>query len=105
MLKSLVAASLAVVLSGCAGHAMKGGLLFVSSTPESISTAWRDARGDVWLVPSKGTIVERIEGSAGERVSWRVNGSYLVAAQAPERMKVVVDGSAWPLVVPDFPKN
>ena len=69
--------------------------VFAGDVPQPLSVAWRDARGDVWLVPKRGVLIEQIRGGA----SWAPQGSYVVVRGSSGRVSLLVEGRWWDLAV------
>ena len=75
-------------------------LEFVEEMPESISVAWRDPHGQVWLVPKRGFIIEAIRSNGGQLVPWSAHGSYLLVQAGFSNLEIKADGRWSKLVLP-----
>lgn len=75
-------------------------LEFVEEMPESISVAWRDAHGQVWLVPKRGYLIEGIRSNGTLLVPWSAYGSYLLVQGGFRNLEVKADGRWSKLVLP-----
>lgn len=95
-------AALVAAVSGCASS-LQGGLLFSDSMPPTVSSAWRDANGTVWIVPAKGAVIKAVESASGDSMAWRANGSYVVVPNAPVRVRVRIDDAVYPVEIPAYP--
>jgi len=81
----VLSAAAVSMLSGCgalrnfvelfrtADHSMR----FVQQVPGPVSVAWRNERGDVWLVPKRDVLIEQIRTDAGP-ADWGPYGAYVV---------------------------
>lgn len=100
LLLKLAAALLAASgLAGCStivnwlpSFSSNHNLEFVEEMPESISVAWRDAQGQVWLVPKRGFLIEGIRANGGQLVPWSVHGSYLLVPAGFRNLEIKADG-------------
>ncbi|SER33921.1 hypothetical protein [Giesbergeria anulus] len=108
LILKLAAALLAVSgLSGCGvianwlpSFSSNHNLEFVEEMPESISVAWRDAQGQVWLVPKRGYLIEGIRSNGSQLVPWSAHGSYLLVRAGFRNLEVKADGRWSKLVLP-----
>lgn len=64
-------------LIGCATHPEQEGAIFLKA-PEDISSVWLDGSGRLMLVPAKGVVVDRIVDQSKGKVSFAMDGQYLV---------------------------
>lgn len=75
-------------------------LEFVEEMPESISVAWRDPHGQVWLVPKRGFVIEAIRSNGSQLVPWSAQGSYLLVQAGFSNLEIKADGRWSKLVLP-----
>lgn len=76
----LKAVGLCAVLAsaGCATHEpVYQGAMFLTA-PVDISTAWLNDRGDLYVVPEKGVVIDQVVNTDGNDVTYRLDGSYLL---------------------------
>lgn len=76
----LKAAGISVVLAlaGCATQErVYEGVSFLTA-PVDISSAWLNDRGDLYVVPVKGVVVDQVVDATGQEVPFRLDGSYLL---------------------------
>lgn len=71
---------------------------FAQELPDPVSVAWRDARGDVWIVPKRGVFITSVQGGT----SWGPNGSYVVVRGNPSRISIHANNQWWSLKVPGW---
>lgn len=87
---------IACTLSGCSVWRYGSeSIKFANDIPEPVSVAWRDKKGDIWLVPKRGIFISDIRGGA----SWSAQGSYIVVRGSPEQIKLHSQGRWWNLVI------
>lgn len=75
-------------------------LEFMEEIPESVSVAWRDANGQVWLVPKRGFMIEAIRSNGSQLVPWSAHGSYLLVQAGFSNLEIKADGRWSKLVLP-----
>lgn len=75
-------------------------LKFVEEVPESISAAWRDSHGQVWLVPKRGFIIEAMRSNGNQLVPWATHGSYLLVQADFSNLEIKADGRWSKLILP-----
>jgi len=104
----VLSAAAVSMLSGCgalrnfvelfrtADHSMR----FVQQVPGPVSVAWRNERGDVWLVPKRDVLIEQIRTDAGP-ADWGSCGAYVVIRGHHRGTRLLVDGRWWDLQVPE----
>lgn len=104
LLKKLVIALIVLpaFLQGCGsfGNHSAQNEVFFENVPWPVSTAWKNTRGEVWIVPKRGVFIEYIMDSRGA-ASWSAQGSYVVIHGNPQFINLWVDGRWWSLSAPD----
>ena len=87
----------ALTLSGCGissifvDRSQDSENFLASDANENISVVWRNAKGEVWLVPKRGVLIEDITAS-GYPAAWSVQGSYVVIRNNPKSISLMVSG-------------
>lgn len=87
----------ALTLSGCGissifiDRKQDSDIFLVSDNDETVSVAWRNAKGEVWLVPKRGMLIENVTAS-GYPAAWSVQGSYVVIQNNPKSISLKVAG-------------
>ena len=87
----------ALTLSGCGisnvfvDRNQDSDIFLISDNDENVSVAWRNAKGEVWLVPKRGVLIEGVTAS-GYPVAWSVQGSYVVIQNNPKSISLKVAG-------------
>lgn len=101
IIRSAALAVVAMALTGCGSlskvvqafsfNSSPANIAFIEGVPEPVSAAWRDAQGDVWMVPKRGVLIEQIQGGT----HWAAQGSYVVARGNPQHLKILTGGQWW----------
>ena len=87
----------ALTLSGCGissifvDRSQDSENFLASDANENISVVWRNAKGEVWLVPKRGVLIEDITAS-GYPAAWSVQASYVVIRNNPISISLMVSG-------------
>jgi len=72
--------------------------VFAKHVRGPVSVAWRNVRGEIWLVPKRGVLIEQIS-AGGAPASWSAYGAYVVIRGNPRQISMFVDGRWWAMPV------